>query len=99
MTVGMCVPLGPKMEHLVRVHMIIIHAAHLDLHIGSVRKAHTLLLYELPIGYTNLSWDSTQDKIKIHAGSVFVKLVSHIERNCSLRPETEDWTCTISLQV
>lgn len=82
-----------------RVYMIIIHAQHLDVHIGSVRRAHTVLLYELPIGCTNLSWDSTQDKIKIPAGSVVVKLVSHIERNYNLRPETEEWTCTASLQV
>jgi hypothetical protein len=65
MAVGMCVPLGPQMEHSVRVYMIIIHVAHLDLHIGSVRRAHTVLLYELPIGCTNVSWESTQVKIKI----------------------------------
>jgi len=52
-----------------------------------------------PYGYTNISWDSTQNKIKIPAGSVVVKLVSHSERNYSLRPETEDWTYTASLQV
>jgi hypothetical protein len=48
--------------------MIIIHAPHLDMHIGSVRRAHAGLLYELPIGYTNLSWDSTQNKTNIPAG-------------------------------
>jgi len=80
--------------------MIIIHAPHLDLHIGSVRRAHTVLLYELPFWiYKSIMGQCSKTNERSLQVVWLWNYVSDIERHYRLRPETEDWTCIASLKV